>query len=43
MSASEADTIWISNSAIKKPTDIVAKAMIFAERDNSLGSVDGRA
>src|SRR3981081_1705885 len=33
MSRREAETIWISSSAMKKPTHMVAKAHIFAVRE----------
>ena len=37
MSASEAETIWMSSSAMKKPMPITAKAKIFCPSDSSDG------
>ncbi len=39
MSLSEAETIWMSKSAMKKPTHIVANAMILVTVGRSAGEV----
>jgi hypothetical protein len=44
MSASEADTIWMSSSAMKKPTHMLAKANTRVASGRSAGAVSiGRA
>src|ERR1700731_4063746 len=37
ISPSEAATIWMSSSAMKKPTDIIANAVTLAASDSSIG------